>query len=92
LQIAAALIDNNNLPRADASPGTLRKILNIIFITLGALSFLFMVIAGFRYILSGGDTQKVASAKNQIIYTAVGLVLAASAAVIVNVIIGIIEK
>jgi len=45
---------------------------------------LLFVIAGFRYVMAQGDPQRVASAKNQLIYTAIGLVLAGSAAAIVN--------
>lgn len=85
---AAGLIDSKNLPQPLANNASLQTILNLVFTTLGALAFLLMVIAGLRYVLAQGDAQKVANAKNQIIYTAIGLIVAASAAAIVNLVIG----
>lgn len=82
----AALIERNNvdIPKPPADDASLNKILTIIFTIIGGLAFLLMVIAGLRYVMAQGDPQKVASAKNQIIYTAIGLILAVSAAAIVN--------
>jgi hypothetical protein len=82
--IAAGLFDKGNLPEVAANQETLTKILFIVFSIIGALAFLLFVIAGFRYVMAQGDPQRVASAKNQLIYTAIGLVLAGSAAAIVN--------
>ena len=82
----AALIEKSkvNIPKAGANDASLDSILKIIFTIIGGLAFLLMVIAGLRYVMAQGDPQKVASAKNQIIYTAIGLILAVSAAAIVN--------
>jgi hypothetical protein len=80
--------DTSALPQAAANQASLNAILTIIFTIIGGLALLFMVIAGFRYAAAQGDPQKVASAKNQILYTAIGLVLAISAAAIVNFVIG----
>lgn len=86
----AAILNQNevNLPTPNADQNSLNEILTIIFTIIGALALLFMVIAGFRYAMAQGDPQKVASAKNQILYTAIGLILAISAAAIVNFVIG----
>jgi hypothetical protein len=51
---------------------------------LGALAFLMIVVAGFRYIVSEGESEKIAEAKRMIIYSLVGLVVVALAATIVN--------
>ncbi|HEX5395336.1 MAG TPA: hypothetical protein VFW52_03245 [Candidatus Saccharimonadales bacterium] len=75
-------------PQTPANDDTLKVILTIVFMAIGAIAFLLMVIAGLRYVLAQGDPQKIATAKNQIIYTAIGLILAASAAAIVNFVIG----
>lgn len=75
------------LPQVDTQ-NSLATILTITFTIIGAMALLFMVIAGFRYITSSGDPAKVASAKNQIVYTAIGLIIAASAAAIVNFVLG----
>ncbi|PJC22637.1 hypothetical protein CO059_02120 [candidate division WWE3 bacterium CG_4_9_14_0_2_um_filter_48_10] len=88
IRILAALVDGTNLPRVDASPAKLQDILSIIFGTIGALAFFVMVLGGFKYVLSGGDPTKVATAKSTIIYAGVGVVVAASAAIIVNFVLG----
>ena len=86
----AALLNQNevNIPKPNADQASLNDILTIIFTVIGGLALLLMVIAGFRYATAQGDPQKIASAKNQILYTAIGLILAISAAAIVNFVIG----
>lgn len=80
---AAQLVPNDALPRVD--PGSaLNKGLTIFFVTLGSISFLIMVIAGLKYVLSAGDPDKITKARNTIIYAGVGLIVAASASLIVT--------
>jgi len=76
------LVSNNNLPQAQSTD--LKHILNIVLSVMGALAFLMLVIAGFRYTISSGDPNRVADAKRQLVYTLVGLVVIALAASIVN--------
>lgn len=45
----------------------------------GAIAVLIITLAGFRYVTSAGDPQSAAKAKNAIIYTLIGLVIALSA-------------
>ncbi|HET9721605.1 MAG TPA: pilin [Candidatus Saccharimonadales bacterium] len=87
-QVFAVLVDTSHLPKAQS--GSLDPILNAIFVFMGALALLMVVIGGFRYAISGGDSEKVANSKRMITYSIVGLVVIALAAVIVNYIIGII--
>ena len=88
LFFAAGIIDSSPLPRAEASSTTLKTIFLIAFAIIGALAFLFMVIAGARYALSKGEPDNVQKAKNEMKYSALGLIIAASAAAIVNFVIG----
>jgi hypothetical protein len=81
---AQQLVGPEPLPQPSADPNTLAHILTIFFTTLGALAFLMLVIAGFRYVISSGEPQKVAEIRRQIIYIVIGLILAASADAIVN--------
>ena len=60
------------------------NILNIISWIVGSIAVLLIVIAGFRYIISGGESAGTASAKNSILYAIVGLVIVAFAQVIVQ--------
>ncbi|HLG90753.1 MAG TPA: pilin [Candidatus Saccharimonadales bacterium] len=85
---ALQLVEKNSLPQVDANQTTLQNIFNIVFVIIGALAFLMLVIAGFRYVTSQGQPDKVADIKRQIIYSFVGLVVAAMAAVIVNFVLG----
>ena len=82
----AQLLDSKNtgLPTVPADQNAISKILTIVFVLIGALAFFFLVIAGLRYILSQGDPARVSEAKNQMVYAVVGLVVAASAGLIVN--------
>ena len=60
------------------------NILNAISWIVGSIAVLLIVIAGFRYIISGGESGGTASAKNSILYAIVGLVIVAFAQVIVQ--------
>ena len=77
----SVLVDTTPLP----NPSTdFTKITNIILSVMGALAFLMLVIAGFRYTISQGDPTRVADSKRMIIYSLAGLVVIALAATIVN--------
>jgi hypothetical protein len=78
----------NSLPQAQANSDTLKSALTIFFAVLGALALLMIVVAGFRYIISAGDSNKTAEIKNQILYAFIGLIVAVSAAAIVNLLLG----
>lgn len=80
----ASFIDTSGLPKTQASQDNLTTILNIVFAIMGALAFLMLVVAGFRYTISQGDPTRVADSKRMIIYTIAGLVVIALAATIVN--------
>ena len=60
------------------------KIVNIFSIVVGAVAVIMIIFGGFRYITSGGDTNKVGGAKNTLIYAIVGLIIVALAQVIVH--------
>lgn len=82
------IISPTTLPQVNADPTSLTTIFNIIFGVIGALSFLFIVIGGLQYIMSQGDSAKLATAKNRIVYSAIGIAIAAFAAAIVNFVLG----
>ena len=72
------------LPEVEASNTTLNTVFMIVFVTIGAVAVLIMVLAGLRYITAGGDPQKIQSAKNEVKYALIGLVIAAGGAAAVN--------
>lgn len=67
---------------------TLKTALGIVFGITGALSLLVMVIAGFTFITSQGEPQKVSQARNAIVYAAAGLAISILAVSIVGFVIG----
>ncbi len=78
------LVCRDSLPHAQATPDTLRAIFLIAFAIIGSLALLFMVIGGARYALSKGEPDNIQRAKNEIKYSAIGLIITALAAAIVN--------
>jgi hypothetical protein len=81
---ALHLIDSKNLPKTNNN--TISTLLTDVFILLGAISVLMIVIAGLRYILARGNAETITQSKNMILYSVMGLVVAALAASIVNVV------
>lgn len=63
---------------------TLAKIINIISIIVGVVAVIMIIYGGFRYITSGGTSEKVTTAKNTILYGLIGLIIVALAQVIVK--------
>lgn len=61
-----------------------KKVINILSWIVGVVSVVMIIIAGFKYVTSGGNDSSVASAKNTILYAVVGLVIVAMAQVIVR--------
>lgn len=57
---------------------------NIFSVIVGIVAVIMIVIGGFRYITSGGDSGKVSGAKTTIIYALIGLVIVALAQFIVQ--------
>jgi hypothetical protein len=77
--------DQGKLKKAeDRVSDTIKNIVNLITILVGIIAVIMIIINGFRFITSGGDSNAVASARNGIIYALVGLVVAALAQVLVR--------
>jgi hypothetical protein len=58
------------------SSGTyLQEILNTFFLAAGFIAFLFLILGGIRYITSTGDSARIKSAKETILYAIIGLVV-----------------
>jgi hypothetical protein len=58
-------------------------IINIFSWIVGVVAVIMVIFGGFRYITSGGDSNKVSSAKNTILYALIGLIIVALAQAIV---------
>lgn len=64
----------------------------VLSIIAGAVAIIMIIYSGLKYITSGGDTSKVASAKNALIYAVVGIAVAVLAQTIVRVVVNESEK
>ena len=68
------------------------SILSAIIAALGLVAVVVMIIGGYNYMTSAGDTNKVEKGKKTILYGAIGLIVCALSFVIVNFVIGTILK
>lgn len=57
---------------------------NLLFIAAIVISLFYLIWGGFDWIFSGGDKQKLANARNKVIYAVVGLIIVFLAIFIVN--------
>lgn len=86
-----AQIDVSPLPNSkntgDAPQQLLPTILTIVFSTVGAIALMLVVIGGVKYITASGDPQKMAQAKDTIIYSLIGLAIVLAAFSIVTLVV-----
>ncbi len=69
---------------ADDFSTKLAKIINVISVIVGVIAVIMIIFGGFRYITSGGTSEKITSAKNTLLYAIIGLIIVALAQVIVK--------
>lgn len=62
----------------------IKNVINILLFIVGVAAVVMIIIGGLRYTTSGGDSSSVTAAKNTILYSIVGLVVASLAFAIVN--------
>ncbi len=63
---------------------TIATVINIFSWIVGITAVIMIIIGGFKYITSQGDSGNVSGAKNTILYAVIGLVIVAMAQVIVK--------
>ena len=80
------LFDSSSLPHTCANQSTINTGLSIFFAIFGAICVFMIVIGGIRYITARSSPDAVARAKNMIVYSLIGLIIAASAEGFVNVV------
>jgi hypothetical protein len=61
-----------------------KNVANILLFVLGAIAVIMIIFGGIRYVTSAGDSSRVKAAKDTILYSVVGLVVAILAYAIVN--------
>lgn len=78
----------------DSSDGTsleriIELIINAILFLIGVVSVIMIIIGGFRYVVSNGDSSQTKAAKDTIMYAVLGLIIAIAAYAIINFVLGI---
>jgi len=64
--------------------GLIKTLIQLFATIIGVVAVIMIMVSGFKYITASGDSAKVTSAKNTIIYAIIGLIIAALAQVIVR--------
>ena len=65
-------------------PTIINNVINVLLYIVGVAAVVMLIVGGIRYIVSSGDQQAVAGAKNTIIYSIVGIIVAVLAYAAVN--------
>lgn len=63
-------------------------IVNLLLFIVGVAAVIMLIIGGLLYVVSSGDSKRVETAKNTILYAVIGIVVALAAGAIVNWIFG----
>lgn len=70
--------------QGDSLGPMIRTVINILLYMLGAIAVVMIVIGGMRYTTSNGEAASIKSAKDTILYSVIGLVIAILSYSIVN--------
>ena len=72
----------------EGNTSVFNRITSILLFVVGAIAVIMLIIGGIRYVVSGGQKEKVTNAKNTILYALVGLLIAIFANAIIQFILG----
>ena len=84
------IVERGALP--EAKDDTLKLTINIAFAIIGAFAVVWIVLSGMRLVFARDNPENIAKARNSVIYAVIGLIIVASAALLVNIIIGGLRK
>jgi len=70
--------------QGDSAAGIVKNVINTLLVVLGMIAVLMIVIGGIRYTTSAGDSSATKAAKDTVLYSVVGLVIAMLSFAIVN--------
>lgn len=72
----------------DQAPSMIKTIINILLYILGIIAVIMIIVGGMRYTTSNGNASQLKEAKDTILYSVVGLVVAILSFTIVNFVLG----
>ena len=70
---------------------TIVKVIKLLTYVAGIVAVVMIIVGGFKYMTSGGDSNKVASAKSTLIWALIGLIVVALAQFIINFVMKLVE-
>ena len=76
--------ENKNNNPLTGNDGVIIKVANIVTVIAGVAAVIIIILAGLRYVTSGGSSEDVSGAKRTIVYVVVGLVIIALSRVLVG--------
>jgi hypothetical protein len=79
--------DDYGLPKLETQ-GVIGIVMSVFYTIIGAVSVFMIVYAGFKFIIAGGDPQKVATARKTIYYAIVGVAVAIFASALTSFVLG----
>ena len=74
--------------KQDDAPDIIKNVITTILLILGMVAVIMIIIGGIRYTTSNGDAGSIKGAKDTILYSVIGLVVAILAYAIVNFVVG----
>jgi cytochrome bd-type quinol oxidase subunit 2 len=74
----------NDTAATDKINGLIKLVINMFSLVVGVVSVIMIIVGGLMYITSAGDSGKVQTAKNTILYAIIGLVIVALSQFIVR--------
>ncbi len=83
--------DSLNIPRNQANSAALNDILGVVYFVAGVACVIAIIIGGFYYVASNGDSGRIAKGKNILLYAVIGLVVVGMAFAITQFVIGRIQ-
>lgn len=66
--------------------GIINKIANVLAIIGGVIAVVIIMFSGLKIITSSGESQKIADARNAVLYASIGLVVIASARLLIQIV------
>ena len=80
--------DAGQIPKVGAGQDQIKIVLQIVFGIIGIVALIYIFIAGFQLVTSLGNPEALKKARQSIIFAVVGLLVALSAEIIVNLVLG----
>lgn len=72
--------------------GIVNTVITVFSWVVGVVSVIMIIVGGFKYVTSGGESSGVTSAKNTILYAIVGLIIVAVAQIVVKFVLSNVNK